>query len=98
MEPLHKFPGGSTGTSGEVPNRSALLAVEHVADGSPPRFVHFALGLAGVGIEVALFGGFTGLWLAARRTTVGEAGLIRPQLELLRADDTGFDRKCHTVS
>jgi hypothetical protein len=62
--------------------RLAILAIEKVSHGFPPRFVGFFLSLAFVGVRgfirfcVGLFG------LAALWAAIGKAGLIRLQLEL----------------
>jgi len=73
-----------------------VFAIQHVADGATAGFVHFGFSLAGFDVKVALAGGVFGLRFAARGTAIGKAGLIRPQFELFRADDAGFDRKRHT--
>ena len=61
--------------------RLAILAIEKVSHGFPAGFVGFFLSLAFVGVRGLLRFG-TGLFgLAALRAAIGEAGLIRLQLE-----------------
>src|ERR1700753_1827317 len=74
----------------------AVLAVEHVADDLAALGVGFGLGLA-----LKAFGGGARCCFgfrfgcAALGAAVGVAGFVRTQLELLSAEDAGFDREGH---
>src|ERR1700759_3367045 len=76
--------------------RSAVFAVEHVADDLAALGVGFGLGLAlkafGGGARCCF--GFS-LGCAALGAAVGVAGFVRTQFELLSAEDAGFDREGH---
>lgn len=69
-----------------------LAGVKHVLDGGAAGSVGFAVGLEGV---VAADGGRFGVRLAALRAAVGKTGLAGFELELLAADDAGFDWEGH---
>jgi hypothetical protein len=76
----------------------AILAVEEVAHGLPSGLVRLSHRLAFVGVHTALRYGIRRFGGATLRAAIGETGFIRLQLELFFADDTDFDRKCHTDS
>jgi hypothetical protein len=83
----------ATRAKGRTPRRTgdlAVLAIEQVAHGLSAGVTHFTGSLALVGIHLTLgrwSGGFGG---TAIRANVGEAGFIRLQLELFRADGADF--------
>jgi hypothetical protein len=74
---------------------STVAAVKKVANGATAGSVNFLLSLDFVGSQVKLGGEFQRLVGRAFRTAIGKAGLVWPQLKLLRADDTCFDLKSH---
>jgi hypothetical protein len=73
----------------------AILAVEQIAHSLSPSLVRFLHRLALVGVDCLFLDGIDAFGLAARRTAVGKAGLIRLQVEFLRADDALSAWKCH---
>ena len=82
--------------------QSAFLAVEQIANRLAARRVGFHLGPAlfgaqGTALRVRSSGGAGRFGFAAQWAAVGEAGLIRLQLELFRAEDADFDRKRHAL-
>ena len=75
-------------TSGQLEEQGydlglAILAVEEVAHRASSSFVCFLHRLAFVGVHAPLRDGAGGFRFAARWAAVGEAGLIRLELELL---------------
>src|SRR6185312_693453 len=97
LESSCDFRGGRSGSDGrgrEVrPGADlAFLAVEHVANGPAACLVGFSV----VG-KLCGRGGcrLVRVRLAACRTAIGKARLVRFQLKLLSANDTSFDRKRH---
>jgi hypothetical protein len=74
---------------------SAVFAIEELADGAAASLIQFAVSLACVGIHGTV-SATDGFGLAACGTTVGEAGLVRLQFKLFRANDTNFDGERHT--
>lgn len=91
-KPRHHTDGWRLNGPGEF---LTVLAIEQIADRLPPGFVHFALRLAGHRAAMVLISRAGFLRDAARGTTVGKAGFVRPQLELFRTDNANFDRKSH---
>jgi hypothetical protein len=76
-------------------SRLAILAVKQVAHGCSARFVRLRESFAFVGVHGPLGFGAGRFGFAAGGAAIGEAGLIRLQLEFLGADGADFDRKCH---
>ena len=92
------FPQAITSPVLFVGKPSALLAIEHIADGSTAGFVQFSVGLAianGGARDAALFRRLRFFRNTARGAAIGEARLARAKFELFRADDTDFDGKSH---
>jgi len=75
---------------------STVFAVEEVAHGAAAGGVDFELGTALCVVGGAARLGLGGFFrLAAGGAAIGEAGLAGMELELLVANDAGFDRERH---
>lgn len=75
----------------------AVFAVEQITHRLPARFVGLGDGLALVGVHpLAAIAVCRFFRSAALRTAIGETGLVGLQFKFFIADDTNFDRKCHT--
>lgn len=75
----------------------AVFPVEQIAHGLAACFIGFGVHFAvGVAYNTLLRQRLSRLRLAAGRTAVRKTGLVRLELELLRANCTNSNRKSHT--